>query len=77
MTRLLPQRPAPDATELDHLRYVRHWAIIGALLSIPVWALLLLTAPGDVTILVFAAVTALTVYNIVSLSRRIARAERR
>jgi len=77
MTRLVPRRVAPDASDADRLRYVRHLAIAGAVLSIPVWVLVFVLAHSTGAVVAFGAVTALTLLNIASLTRRIARADRR
>jgi hypothetical protein len=75
--RLVPRRPPPEATDADRLRYVRHWAIFGAVLGIPIWVLVFLFVHGEGPVFACAAVTALTVLNIASLTWRIDRAERR
>jgi hypothetical protein len=77
MTRLVPRRPAPDAHEVDRLRYVLYWAITGAVLAVPVWAVVFLFMRGVAVVLIFAAVTTLTLLNLASLRRKIDRAKRR
>jgi hypothetical protein len=50
---------------------------LGLLLAVPVWGLVFLFVRTDVALIAFAAVTAMFVLNIASLTWRIGRAERR
>jgi hypothetical protein len=74
--RVIPQRLPPGATSIDRLRYVRRWAIVGALLAIPFWALVFVWVRSTAVVVLFAVVTALTALNIASLTRQIGRVER-
>jgi hypothetical protein len=75
MPRLFPAKLPEDATDEALWRYVRHWAVVGAVLAVPVYAVVLsqTTAPPVLALLV--AVTTLTVLNIVSLTRKIRHAQ--
>jgi hypothetical protein len=75
VSRLVPKRPPRDAPRADRLRYARHWAIIGAVLAIPVWAVVFLWARSEVAIVLFVVVTVVTLLNIASLQWQIARAK--
>ena len=76
VSRLFPQRLPREAGSVERLRYVRHWAIVCALIAIPVWVLVFVWVHSSAAVVLFAAVTALTVVNIASLTWRIDRAER-
>jgi hypothetical protein len=75
MRRLTPTAPPDGASEAERLRYVREWAVIGAIGGIPVWAMALVFVDGDGVRVAFVAVALLTLLNIASLNRKIRRAE--
>jgi hypothetical protein len=76
LPRLVPQPPSPNATAAERLRYARRWAIVAALIAVPVWVLVFVWVDNSAVLLVFVAVIVLTVLNLASLTWRIARAER-
>jgi hypothetical protein len=76
VARLVPRRLPSDASDADRLRYVRHWAVVGALLAIPFWVLVLLFLKSEGATLLFAVVIAVTLLNIATLTWRINRAKR-
>jgi hypothetical protein len=73
---IVPRRPAPGASEVERLRYVRQWAIVSAFAAIPGWALVLLFVHTPFVILLLVVVNALSLANIASLTWRINRGER-
>jgi hypothetical protein len=75
VSRVVPRRLPADATQADRLRYVRHWAIVGALFAVPFWVLVFL--PSGAARLLFVVVISVSLLNVASLSWRIRRVERR
>jgi hypothetical protein len=73
--RLSPQRPPPDATYADRLRYVRRLAIQGLVIGVPVWIFVFVYTQATWAIVFCVAVNASGLINVATLSWRIRREE--
>jgi hypothetical protein len=73
LPRAIPQPLQPGAGKEDRLRYVRHWAVLAALVAIPCWAAALAYTSASWVRLVLGVVVVVTALNIATLSWRIHR----